>query len=133
MQKLHRFSLTPSTSSGFCGTRSAAVKLKNLFSIQVFRQQYSSTEGCEIVLLTDGEDSTISYCFSEVEKSGSVIHTIALGPDAATELEMLPNMTGKYTNRTLKYYKTYFCAKQWWLVPPKECDTSPIQPVNTCS
>ncbi|XP_042318344.1 calcium-activated chloride channel regulator 1-like [Sceloporus undulatus] len=61
---------------------------------QVFLQKYVSTEGCEIVLLTDGEDGTVSSCFSEVQSSGSIIHTIALGPSAAKELEMLADMTG---------------------------------------
>ncbi|KAH0618446.1 hypothetical protein JD844_017657 [Phrynosoma platyrhinos] len=61
---------------------------------QVFLQKYASTEGCEIVLLTDGEDSGIRTCFSEVESSKSIIHTIALGPSAAKELEMLADMTG---------------------------------------
>ncbi|KAJ6656273.1 hypothetical protein lerEdw1_003929 [Lerista edwardsae] len=61
---------------------------------QVFLSKYQSTEGCEIVLLTDGEDPTISSCFSEVEKSGSKIHTIALGPSAAKELETLADITG---------------------------------------
>ncbi|XP_054837920.1 calcium-activated chloride channel regulator 1-like [Eublepharis macularius] len=60
----------------------------------VFLQKYTSTEGCEIVLLTDGEDPTINSCFSAVESSGSIIHTIALGPSAAKELEMLANKTG---------------------------------------
>ncbi|XP_028643985.1 calcium-activated chloride channel regulator 3A-1-like [Grammomys surdaster] len=53
-----------------------------------------STSGSEIVLLTDGEDSGISSCFEEVKDSGAVIHTIALGPDAAQELETLSEMTG---------------------------------------
>ncbi|XP_015272169.1 PREDICTED: epithelial chloride channel protein-like [Gekko japonicus] len=61
---------------------------------QVFLQKYKSTEGCEIILLTDGEDSTVSSCFGAVEQSGSIIHTIALGPSAAEELEMLANKTG---------------------------------------
>ncbi|XP_003220165.1 calcium-activated chloride channel regulator 1 [Anolis carolinensis] len=61
---------------------------------QVFSSKYASTEGCEIVLLTDGEDSGLSSCFAEVQRSGSVIHTIALGPSAAKELEMLADMTG---------------------------------------
>ncbi|XP_066480665.1 calcium-activated chloride channel regulator 1-like [Tiliqua scincoides] len=61
---------------------------------QVFQRQYPSTEGCEIVLLTDGEDSSIGSCFAEVKRSGSKIHTIALGPSAAKELEMLSDMTG---------------------------------------
>ncbi|KAM8951560.1 calcium-activated chloride channel regulator 1-like [Lycaon pictus] len=53
-----------------------------------------NTSGSEIVLLTDGEDDNISLCFEEVKKSGSVIHTIALGSSAAKELEILSNMTG---------------------------------------
>ncbi|XP_066480669.1 calcium-activated chloride channel regulator 1-like [Tiliqua scincoides] len=61
---------------------------------QVFLNRYASTEGCEIVLLTDGEDSSIGSCFAEVERSGTKIHTIALGPSAAKELETLADMTG---------------------------------------
>ncbi|XP_039176966.1 calcium-activated chloride channel regulator 1-like isoform X2 [Crotalus tigris] len=60
---------------------------------QVISSRNGSTEGGEIVLLTDGEDSGIGSCFSEVESSGSIIHTIALGPSAAKELEMLSTMT----------------------------------------
>ncbi|XP_066480666.1 calcium-activated chloride channel regulator 1-like [Tiliqua scincoides] len=61
---------------------------------QVFLSKYASTEGCEIVLLTDGEDKGIGSCFAEVKRSGSKIHTIALGPNAAKELETLADMTG---------------------------------------
>ncbi|XP_063138299.1 chloride channel accessory 5 isoform X1 [Rattus norvegicus] len=53
-----------------------------------------STSGSEIVLLTDGEDDLISSCFEVVKHSGAVIHTIALGPKAARELETLSDMTG---------------------------------------
>ncbi|KAJ6651620.1 hypothetical protein lerEdw1_020781 [Lerista edwardsae] len=60
---------------------------------QVFVNKYASTEGCEIVLLTDGEDSGIGSCFTEVQRSGSIIHTIALGPSAAKELEKMADMT----------------------------------------
>ncbi|XP_045657816.1 calcium-activated chloride channel regulator 1-like [Ursus americanus] len=55
-----------------------------------------STSGSEIILLTDGEDDQISSCFEEVKQSGAIIHTIALGPSAARELETLSNMTGGY-------------------------------------
>ncbi|XP_039111680.1 calcium-activated chloride channel regulator 1-like [Hyaena hyaena] len=55
-----------------------------------------STSGSEIVLLTDGEDNQISSCFEKVKQSGAIIHTIALGPSAAKELETLSNMTGGY-------------------------------------
>ncbi|XP_041063774.1 calcium-activated chloride channel regulator 1-like [Carcharodon carcharias] len=62
--------------------------------LEVLRGDDNATDGDEIVLLTDGEDSGISSCFTAVERSGSVIHTIALGPDADTDLEKLSNMTG---------------------------------------
>ncbi|XP_043859043.1 calcium-activated chloride channel regulator 1-like [Dromiciops gliroides] len=63
---------------------------------QVITQSNRSISGSEIVLLTDGEDSEINTCFDEVKQSGAVIHTMALGPDAAQELEMLSIMTGGY-------------------------------------
>ncbi|XP_072130905.1 calcium-activated chloride channel regulator 1-like [Mobula birostris] len=61
---------------------------------QVLRGDDGATNGDELVVLTDGEDSTISSCFGDVKQSGTVIHTIALGPSAATELEQLSTMTG---------------------------------------
>ncbi|XP_075793242.1 calcium-activated chloride channel regulator 1-like isoform X2 [Pelodiscus sinensis] len=61
---------------------------------EVIKQKYSNLYGSEIVLLTDGEDSGMSICLKEVEDSGSIIHTIALGPSAAPELEKFSNMTG---------------------------------------
>ncbi|XP_043556054.1 calcium-activated chloride channel regulator 3A-1-like isoform X1 [Chiloscyllium plagiosum] len=61
---------------------------------QVLGDDDGATNGDEVVLLTDGEDSGISSCFSEVEQSGAVIHTIALGPDAAAELEQMSILTG---------------------------------------
>ncbi|XP_051021568.1 calcium-activated chloride channel regulator 3A-1-like [Acomys russatus] len=66
---------------------------------QAISSSGQSTSGSEIVLLTDGEDDQIHSCFKEVNLSGAVIHTIALGPSAAQELETLSNMTGG-----LRYY-----------------------------
>ncbi|XP_029473516.1 calcium-activated chloride channel regulator 1 [Rhinatrema bivittatum] len=63
-------------------------------AFQVNQKRYGNTYGTEIILLTDGEDTTISTCFSEVKTSGVIIHTIALGPAAAKDLEMLSVMTG---------------------------------------
>uniref|UniRef100_A0A673TM25 VWFA domain-containing protein n=1 Tax=Suricata suricatta TaxID=37032 RepID=A0A673TM25_SURSU len=63
---------------------------------QAITHSDQSTSGSEIVLLTDGEDNQISSCFEEVKQSGAIIHTIALGPAAAKELETLSNMTGGY-------------------------------------
>uniref|UniRef100_A0A8C8R9E1 VWFA domain-containing protein n=1 Tax=Pelusios castaneus TaxID=367368 RepID=A0A8C8R9E1_9SAUR len=61
---------------------------------QVIQQKYTSLYGSEIVLLTDGEDGGMSVCLKEVENSGSIIHIIALGPNAAIELEQFANVTG---------------------------------------
>ncbi|XP_042135984.1 calcium-activated chloride channel regulator 1 isoform X2 [Peromyscus maniculatus bairdii] len=78
----------PTISSG--GT-SICSGLQTAFT--VIKKKYP-TDGSEIVLLTDGEDSTISTCFDMVKKSGAIIHTVALGPAAAKELEQLSKMTG---------------------------------------
>ncbi|XP_055497298.1 calcium-activated chloride channel regulator 1-like isoform X1 [Leucoraja erinacea] len=61
---------------------------------EVLRGDDSATQGDEIILLTDGIDHSMGNCFPEVEQSGAVIHTIALGPSAAEELEELSTMTG---------------------------------------
>ncbi|XP_050016161.1 calcium-activated chloride channel regulator 1 [Alexandromys fortis] len=59
----------------------------------VIKKKYP-TDGSEIVLLTDGEDNNIGACFDLVKRSGAIIHTVALGPAAAKELEQLSTMTG---------------------------------------
>nr|XP_006005605.2 PREDICTED: calcium-activated chloride channel regulator 4 [Latimeria chalumnae] len=61
---------------------------------EVIKKRDGSTQGYEIILLTDGEDSGMKSCFIKVKESGSIIHTIALGPNAEKELEQLANMTG---------------------------------------
>lgn len=60
---------------------------------QAITSSDQSTSGSEIVLLTDGEDNGIRSCFEAVSRSGAIIHTIALGPSAARELETLSDMT----------------------------------------
>ncbi|KAK1163919.1 calcium-activated chloride channel regulator 1-like [Acipenser oxyrinchus oxyrinchus] len=60
----------------------------------VLRGDDSSTYGDEIVLLTDGEDTTVGTCLDDVRSSATIIHTIALGPNAAKELETMSNVTG---------------------------------------
>ncbi|KAM4642771.1 calcium-activated chloride channel regulator 1-like [Discoglossus pictus] len=70
--------------------------------IQVNKVLDNSTYGTEIVLLTDGEDNyDTSLCFPDIRESGSIIHVVALGPNAAKELEKIANMTGG-----LKYLAT---------------------------
>lgn len=65
-----------------------------LLHTQVNKGFDGSTFGTEIVLLTDGEDSGVSGCFGEVQTSGAVIHTLALGNQADKALEELSSMTG---------------------------------------
>nr|XP_060628640.1 calcium-activated chloride channel regulator 1-like [Anolis sagrei ordinatus] len=68
-----------------------------LAGFQIFLKKYLSSEGCEIVLLTHGEDPAIRSCFPQIQNSGSIIHTIALGSEASNDLEKLADMTGGLT------------------------------------
>ncbi|XP_057570115.1 calcium-activated chloride channel regulator 1 isoform X2 [Hippopotamus amphibius kiboko] len=86
-----RDTLTRSLPTAASGGTSICSGLRSAFT--VIRKKYP-TDGSEIVLLTDGEDNTISSCFDEVKQSGAIIHTVALGPSAAQELEELSEMTG---------------------------------------
>uniref|UniRef100_A0A8D0GNB3 VWFA domain-containing protein n=1 Tax=Sphenodon punctatus TaxID=8508 RepID=A0A8D0GNB3_SPHPU len=90
-------SLLPTTAGG--GTTICA-GLREAF--RVIRLKYPNTYGSEIVLLTDGEDSTVRNCFDEVRASGSIIHAIALGPSAAPELNELADMTGGAGSRRVQ-------------------------------
>ncbi|XP_066124836.1 calcium-activated chloride channel regulator 1-like [Saccopteryx bilineata] len=72
--------------TSICGGLTAA--------FQAIIQSSQSTSASEIILLTDGEDDQISSCFEDVKQSEAIIHTIALGPSAAKELEILSDMTG---------------------------------------
>ncbi|OWK05602.1 hypothetical protein Celaphus_00002366 [Cervus elaphus hippelaphus] len=83
-----------------------------------------STSGSEIILLTDGEDNEINLCFEDVKQSGAIIHTIALGPSAAKELETLSNMTGrKRVNGTVPIDSTIgndtFFVVTWTIQKPE--------------
>ncbi|XP_053326282.1 calcium-activated chloride channel regulator 1-like [Spea bombifrons] len=81
--------LLPTSASG--GTNICAGVRK---AFEVNKGLDGVTAGTELVLLTDGEDSGISSCFSDVTNSGAIIHTIALGPSADKALEQLADMTG---------------------------------------
>ncbi|XP_061042355.1 calcium-activated chloride channel regulator 4-like [Eubalaena glacialis] len=61
---------------------------------QVIRSAYSQIDGSEIVLLTDGEDSSAKTCIDEVKQSGAIIHFIALGPHADQAVIEMSNVTG---------------------------------------
>ncbi|XP_025051181.1 calcium-activated chloride channel regulator 2, partial [Alligator sinensis] len=63
-------------------------------AFEVIRKHDGSIYGSEIILVTDGEDSGVKKCFSDVINSGSVIHTIVLGQSAAKEIEQFSRETG---------------------------------------
>ncbi|XP_068394152.1 calcium-activated chloride channel regulator 4-like [Eschrichtius robustus] len=61
---------------------------------QAIRNANSQIDGSEIVLLTDGEDSSAKTCIDEVKQSGAIIHFIALGPNADEAVIEMSNVTG---------------------------------------
>ncbi|XP_019386698.1 PREDICTED: calcium-activated chloride channel regulator 2 isoform X1 [Crocodylus porosus] len=63
-------------------------------AFEVIRKHDGNIYGSEIILVTDGEDSAIKKCFSDVINSGSVIHTIVRGQSAAKEIEQFSKETG---------------------------------------
>ncbi|XP_066124837.1 calcium-activated chloride channel regulator 4 [Saccopteryx bilineata] len=63
-------------------------------AFQVIKKKYSQLDGSEIVLLTDGEDSSAIQCLDKVKESGAIVHFIALGPSADEAVREMSNVTG---------------------------------------
>ncbi|XP_042548290.1 calcium-activated chloride channel regulator 4-like [Dipodomys spectabilis] len=63
-------------------------------AFKVIEKQNPQIDGSEIVLLTDGEDSTARNCIDTVSQSGAIIHFIALGPSADQAVIEMSNVTG---------------------------------------
>uniref|UniRef100_A0A8C9QEQ0 VWFA domain-containing protein n=1 Tax=Spermophilus dauricus TaxID=99837 RepID=A0A8C9QEQ0_SPEDA len=63
-------------------------------AFQVIEKLNAQIDGSEIVLLTDGEDSTTGNCAKAVKQSGAIIHLIALGPSAERAVIEMSNETG---------------------------------------
>nr|XP_020019455.1 calcium-activated chloride channel regulator 4-like [Castor canadensis] len=63
-------------------------------NIMVIEKKNSQLDGSEIVLLTDGEDSTAGSCVETVKQSGVILHLLALGPDAAIAVIQMSDITG---------------------------------------
>ncbi|XP_028643986.1 calcium-activated chloride channel regulator 4A [Grammomys surdaster] len=63
-------------------------------AFQVFNHGGYQTDGTEILLLSDGEDSTAKNCIDKVKDSGAVVHFIALGPSADLAVTNMPILTG---------------------------------------
>ncbi|KAM8930569.1 calcium-activated chloride channel regulator 1-like [Pelodytes ibericus] len=79
----------PDSSSG-----EACVCKGILAALQLLSSPGGRADGAEIVLVASGNDGYLGGCFSDVSLSGSVIHTIAIGPSADSELENLAELTG---------------------------------------
>ncbi|KAM8999852.1 calcium-activated chloride channel regulator 2 isoform 2-T2 [Sarcophilus harrisii] len=62
--------------------------------LQVIESLHGNAFGSVIILATSGGDGDISNCLSTMINSGSTIHTIALGPFVAENLEELSILTG---------------------------------------
>ncbi|XP_052034442.1 calcium-activated chloride channel regulator 4A [Apodemus sylvaticus] len=63
-------------------------------AFQVFKNGGYQTDGTEILLLSDGEDSTAKDCIDEVKDSGAIVHFIALGPSADLAVTNMSTLTG---------------------------------------
>ncbi|EHB18741.1 Calcium-activated chloride channel regulator 4, partial [Heterocephalus glaber] len=87
-----RDTLVKSLPTQAIGGTSICTGIKTAF--QVIRNKDFQLDGSEIVLLTDGEDSTASTCINEVKESGAIIHFIALGPQADQAVIQMSNVTG---------------------------------------
>lgn len=63
---------------------------------QVLSTDNGDALGDEIIFLTDGEATDdIDSCSRDAIKTGAIIHTIALGPNAASALTEMAKETGK--------------------------------------
>uniref|UniRef100_F6RF88 Calcium-activated chloride channel regulator 2 n=1 Tax=Monodelphis domestica TaxID=13616 RepID=F6RF88_MONDO len=72
----------------------ASVCLGLQMGLQVIESQHGNAYGSVIILATSGGIGDISSCLSTMVNSGSTIHTIALGPSVAENLEELSTLTG---------------------------------------
>ncbi|KAM4722891.1 calcium-activated chloride channel regulator 1-like [Rhinophrynus dorsalis] len=81
--------LIPTTANGgtnICAGVQEGIKVNTDFD--------GTSNGTEIVLLTDGEDNLdTKQCFPDILKSGIIIHSIALGPNADMEVNEMAKMT----------------------------------------
>lgn len=63
-------------------------------AFQVFKNKGFQTGGTDILLLSDGEDSTASACLAEVKDSGAIVYFIALGEFADLSVKNMAIITG---------------------------------------
>ncbi|XP_053549870.1 calcium-activated chloride channel regulator 1-like [Bombina bombina] len=79
----------PATSNG-----DASICKGIISALQVLKSPDGNTDGSEIILVASGEDRNLDSCFSDVSLGGAVIHTIAIGTKADSQLEYLSEMSG---------------------------------------
>lgn len=76
----------------------------------------------------------MSSCFEEAKASGAIIHSIALGPSAAKELETLSNMTGNplecSLNRNYQKYLSHLMGS--FPLNYKTAQKFPVLKINLC-
>ncbi|KAM5268437.1 calcium-activated chloride channel regulator 4-like [Hipposideros larvatus] len=87
-----RNNLLKSLPTAASGGTSICAGIKSGF--QVMGEQNPQLDGSEIVLLSDGEDTSAKNCLDEVKNSGVIIHFIALGPNADPAVTVMPIITG---------------------------------------
>ncbi|XP_069823726.1 calcium-activated chloride channel regulator 3A-1-like [Dendropsophus ebraccatus] len=87
-----RWNLTSSLPGTYSGGLSICEGISA--ALQEIKGLDGNTEGCEIILAVSGRDVGLRTCFSAVSGSGSIVHTIAVGPNADPELESLAESTG---------------------------------------
>ncbi|XP_068095977.1 calcium-activated chloride channel regulator 3A-1-like [Hyperolius riggenbachi] len=90
-----------------------------LAGLQVIKEFEGGAEGSEIILAIGGNDRDLSNCLPEVALSGSVIHTIAIGPTADPELEHLAEMTGGSTFYASDSVDSHNLIKAFMEISPK--------------
>ncbi|KAH0519424.1 Calcium-activated chloride channel regulator 4A [Microtus ochrogaster] len=63
-------------------------------SMTVIKNGVFEINGADIVLMSDGEDSTANECVDEVNESGSIVHFIALGEKYEEAVKNMSDLTG---------------------------------------
>ncbi|GAB1288208.1 Calcium-activated chloride channel regulator 4A [Apodemus speciosus] len=89
---MERNQLLPTLPTSADGGTSICSGIRAAF--QLFKNGGFQTDGTEILLLSDGEDSTATGCIDEVKDSGAVVHFIALGPSADLAVTNMSILTG---------------------------------------
>ncbi|XP_073427614.1 calcium-activated chloride channel regulator 3A-1-like isoform X1 [Dendrobates tinctorius] len=119
-----RWNLTSSLPDTFGGGMSICEGISA--GLQVIKDLDGITEGSEVILAVGGRDTNLRTCLPKVSRSGSVIHTIAIGPDADPELETLAESTGGRTFFTSHVYDSDHLIGAFTEIFPIHRDTADL-------